>query len=82
MEYDKISVGNTIKYLRKKKKMSQEVLSGLADIGRSHLAMIESGSKQANFETIWKIAHGLGIKPSALVAEIEDYCKNNDARKL
>ncbi len=26
-----------------------ELLSGLADIARSHLAMIESGTKQQNF---------------------------------
>lgn len=78
MEYDRIAVGRTIKRLRNKKQISQEVLSGLSGIGRSHLAMIESGAKQANFETVWKIAHGLGIKPSKLVAEIENDCKNAD----
>jgi transcriptional regulator with XRE-family HTH domain len=34
-------VGEVIADLRKKKGISQEVLSGLADIGRTHLSAIE-----------------------------------------
>lgn len=52
MQFDKNAVGQTIRSLRKEKKLSQDVLSGLAGIARSHLSMIENGSKQANFETI------------------------------
>ena len=33
--------------------------------------MIENGTKQANFETIWKLASALGLRPSELVAKIE-----------
>lgn len=33
--------------------------------------MIENGEKQPNFETIWKIANALGMRPSELVAQIE-----------
>ena len=47
------------------------MLSGLAGIARTHLSMIENGSKQANFETIWKIAYALDLRPSELVAQIE-----------
>ena len=66
-----MSVGNVIKKLRKEKNLSQEVLSGFATIARSHLAMIESGTKQANFETLWKIAYALEILPHKLVEMIE-----------
>jgi len=34
--------------------------------------MIENGSKQANFETLWRIAMALELKPSELVALIEN----------
>ena len=34
-------VGEVVADLRKKKGISQEVLSGLADIGRTHLSAIE-----------------------------------------
>ena len=56
IEFNRYAIGRVIRRLRKEKKLSQEVASGLAGLARSHLAMIESGSKQANFETVWKIA--------------------------
>ena len=65
------AIGQTIRVLRKEKGISQDVLSGLAGIARTHLTMIEKGKKQANFETIWKIALALDIRPSELVAKIE-----------
>ena len=64
-------VGKAIRRLRKEKELSQDVLSGLAGIARSHLAMIENGSKQPNFETIWKISLALNMRPSELVSCIE-----------
>ena len=33
--------------------------------------MIENGTKQANMETIWRIADALELTPSQLVAAIE-----------
>ena len=54
-----------------KRKDYQDVLSGLAGIARTHLTMIENGSKQANFETLWRLATALGLRPSELVAQIE-----------
>ncbi len=41
---DPRTVGDVIADFRKKKNLSQEVLSGLADIGRTHLSAIERGS--------------------------------------
>ncbi len=75
IEFDKYAVGKAIKRQRKEKKLSQEVLSGLAGMARSHIAMIESGDKQANFESIWRIANALGLKPSELVELIEEEIK-------
>ena len=71
LEYNRDAVANTIKRLRIEKGKSQEVLSGFAGIARSHLSMIENGSKQANFETLWKIAFALDMKPSELICQIE-----------
>lgn len=71
-EFNKYATGAAIKKLRCEKKISQEVLSGLAGIARSHLAMIESGKKQANFETIWKIASAFNIPTNELVKLIEE----------
>ena len=71
MQFDQRAVGETILDLRRAKGVSQDVLSGLAGIARTHLTMIENGSKQANFETIWKLAYALDMRPSELVAEVE-----------
>lgn len=71
MQFDNKAVGRTICKLREEKGVSQEVLSGLAGIARTHLSMIETGAKQPNFETLWKIALALDMMPSELVAKIE-----------
>jgi transcriptional regulator with XRE-family HTH domain len=71
VQFENSAVGKTVRALRKEKGLSQDVLSGLAGIARTHLTMIENGSKQANFETLWRIATALGMRPSELVAQIE-----------
>lgn len=70
-EFDRMAAGRVIRRLRMERKQSQELLSGLAGIARSHLAMIETGAKQPNFETIWRIANVLHLPPHSLVALIE-----------
>ena len=77
MQFDNRAVGKIIRNLRNKKGVSQDVLSGFAGIARTHLTMIENGDKQANFETLWKIANALDIRPSELVAMIEAEIEQN-----
>ncbi len=79
MEFDNKAVGQTIRNLRESKNLSQDVLSGLAGIARSHLSMIETGTKQANFQTIWRIALALEMRPSELVARIEETAQKQSA---
>ena len=71
VEFNKEAAGRVIRKLRKSRGLSQEVFSGLAGLARSHLAMIESGDKQPNFETVWRIALAFGMQPHALVELIE-----------
>ncbi len=72
MQYDSKSVAITIRKLRRKRGFSQEVLSGLAGIARTHLTMIENGAKQPNLETLWRIAQAFNIPTSELVRLIEE----------
>lgn len=58
--------------IRENKKQSQELLSGLAGIGRTHLSAIERGERKPTLETFFKISEALGIKPSLLMAAIEE----------
>lgn len=72
MDYDRRIMGQTIGKLRTRQGMTQEVLSGLAGIARSHLTMIENGSKSANVETLWRISCALGLRLSELLRMAED----------
>lgn len=64
-------VGKVIQEFRKKKGISQEVLSGLADIGRTHLSAIERGERKPTLEALYRIATALDINMSDIVMEIE-----------
>lgn len=81
MQFDNMAIGRTIRNLRKAKGLSQDVLSGLAGIARTHLTMIENGSKQANFETMWRIALALDMRPSELVKRIEQEIEEKEIQK-
>lgn len=65
-------VGKVIADFRKRKNLSQEVLSGLADIGRTHLSAIERGERKPTLETLYRISMALNVKMSDIVAEIEN----------
>ena len=67
-------VGKIIQEYREKKGLSQEVVSGLADIGRTHLSAIERGVRKPTLETFFKIADALDILPSELMKMIEKNC--------
>lgn len=66
-----VLVGQAISKARQEKGITQEVLSGLADIGRTHLSAIERGERKPTLETLWRIALALDIRPSELMREIE-----------
>ena len=70
--YDHTVTGRVIRRLRLQRGMSQEVLSGLAAVSRSHLAEIETGRDSANVETLWRIAAGLDLRLSELMRLVED----------
>lgn len=71
MPYNSKIVGLVISMERVRKGMTQEQLSGLAGISRSHLASLESGQKSPKMETFWKIAEALSVKPSKLIMQVE-----------
>lgn len=64
-------VGQVIASLRQKKGISQEVLSGFADIGRSHLSAIERGERKPTLETFYRICNALDMPMSTVARAIE-----------
>lgn len=68
---DPTVVGRVIQRFREQRGQSQEVVSGLAGIGRTHLSAIERGGRKPTLETFFRIAEALNVKPSVLMAAIE-----------
>ena len=72
MDYNYKIVGQIIGGIRGQHGISQEELARLSGIARSHLAMIEVGSKNANVETLWRISLALQMRLSDLIKLVED----------
>ena len=64
-------VGRVFQRLREKKGLSQEVVSGLAAIGRTHLSAIERGERRPTLDTVFKLAAALDEPAHEIVREIE-----------
>ena len=71
MQYDHYITGRIIREIREQQGLTQEVLSGLAAVSRSHLAEVETGHTNANVETLWKISEALGMRMSDLMRMVE-----------
>ena len=75
MVLDPIIVGKVIQRFREEKGLSQEVVSGFADIGRTHLSAIERGTRKPTLETFFRIGEAMNISPSIIMKVIEDEIK-------
>ena len=69
---DAVVVGSVIQQVREEQHKSQELVSALAGIARTHLSAIERGQRRPTLETFWKISEALNMKPSVLLAKIEE----------
>lgn len=76
---DAEKVGKTVAHFRKKSRISQEVLSGLADIGRSHLSAIERGERKPTLETFYRICCALDVKMSTVMMRLEKELEKESA---
>ena len=68
---DPVLVGSVIRGLREKKGKTQEVVSGLAGLDRTHYSKIERGLRSPTLDTLFRIAQALDMKPHELLLEIE-----------
>jgi len=68
---DSLAIGKAIKRCRDEKNMSQEVLSGLANIDRSHLSKIELGLRSPTLNALYKLADALEINASEILKMVE-----------
>ena len=71
MNYDRRALGKAISRKRLEAGFTQEILSGMAGITRSHLSLIETGSTSVTLDTLWHIAEALSVPLSTIIKEIE-----------
>ena len=69
---DPVLVGKVIASFRKQRGISQEVLSGLADLGRSHLSAIERGQRKPTLETFYRLCNAMDLKMSDVILRLEE----------
>ena len=64
-------IGEAIRALRKKKKISQEQLGAEAKLDRTYISDIELGTRNLGIKNFIKLAKVLDVKPSSLLKDIE-----------
>ena len=72
MSYNSKVVGLVISRLRNNRGLSQNQLAAMTGISRSHLAVLQSGRKNARLDTFCSIAEALGLRASDLMAMVEE----------
>ena len=60
-----------LREVRAEKGLSQEDAALASGIDRAYYGHLERASKSPTLKTIWKIADGLGVRPSELMARAE-----------
>ena len=78
MPYNRKTFGIVISRLRVQKDLTQEHMSKMAGIARSHLVALENGEKVARLDTVWRIAEALSIQPSVLIRNVELETKQSE----
>ncbi|AMD90324.1 helix-turn-helix domain-containing protein [Desulfovibrio fairfieldensis] len=63
--------GPVLRQFRVKKGLTQDRLSEMVGIASAFISMLESGHKYPNLEMLFKLAHALGVRPGALLDEME-----------
>ena len=65
-------VGRVLAEYRERKGLTQDVLSGLAGLDRTHYSKLERGLRSPTLDTLFKIGQALDIPPNVIVKAIED----------
>jgi transcriptional regulator with XRE-family HTH domain len=63
--------GAALRELREKRNLSQEDAALECGIDRAYFGRLERADKTPTLKTLWRIADGLGTRPSKLLARTE-----------
>lgn len=65
-------VGQVLVEYRERKGLTQDVLSGLAGLDRTHYSKLERGQRIPTIDTLFKIGQALDIPPHVILKSIEE----------
>jgi transcriptional regulator with XRE-family HTH domain len=63
--------GDALKAVRQEKGLSQEAAALACHVDRAYFGKLERASKVPTLSTVWKLADGLGTRPSELLRRTE-----------
>ena len=66
-----LTIGKVLRQFREERNLSQEVLSGLACVDRSHLSKIELGIRCPTLTVLYKLADALEVNASDILRAAE-----------
>lgn len=72
-------IGNRIRQIRTRKKLSQEKLAELSNLNTSYIGQIERGEKNPSVDTVYSIATALDIDISQLFNSISVSASDNNS---
>ena len=73
--------GRVLRALRVERGLSQEALAFDAGVQRNYISLLERGINQPTISVIFKLSTALGIRPSALVEQVEIECLKHSERR-
>ena len=62
-----------LRTMRSEKELTQEQVAYGAKLHPTYIAFLEAQKRQPSIDTIFKIAKGLDVKPSAFIKRVETY---------
>ena len=65
-------VGQVLTQFRERKGLTQDILSGLAGLDRTHYSKLERGLRCPTLDTLFKIGQALDLPPHSIVQAIEE----------
>lgn len=69
--YDAAAVGRVLRRVRLAAGLSQERLAGRASLHTTYISLLERGRSTPTLRALWTIARCVGLRPSELVALVE-----------
>jgi transcriptional regulator with XRE-family HTH domain len=64
-----MTFGDLLREARLDQGLSQDALAAAAELHHTHISLLERGRRDPTLETLVRLARGLGVTPSALIAD-------------